>query len=375
MAKLYRRFKFRLDPNLEQIILIIKTFGCVRFIWNKMLEDIIAYFLITGEYLDRTPAKYKKKHPFLKEVDSMALCNSQMNLRTACKNYQRDEKIGFPAYKSKKRDVASYTTNCINNNIRIEGKHIVLPKLGKVRFKRHREIPDHYKLKAATIIRHASGSYYVSLLYEFEALPITPKPIEKVVGLDFSMPELFVSSDGERPFNPHYYRRSEEKLARMQRVLSHMQPGSKNFSEQKRKIAKVHEHIACQRRDFLHKLSTRIANEYDAVAVESLKMTGMSKALNFGKSVGDNGWGMFIQLLKYKLEEQGKRLIIVDKWFPSSKMCSKCGAIKHDLSLSDRTYVCPCCGHTMDRDLNAAINLKNEAIRILALENLKPNLA
>ena len=368
MGKIMRTaYQFRLKPDAEQIDLIQKTFDYSRFSYNKMLEAKIKHYAETGEDLLVTPAQFKKDYPFLKEIDSMALCNEQMHLQTAFKNFKRNKKFGFPKFKSRKKDRKSYTTNCIRNNIRIEGKFLVLPKLGRVRFIQHREVPEHYKLKSVTVSMHPSGNFYVSILYEYETLAIEPKPIEKVVGLDYSMPDLYVSSDGERGENPHYFRKSQEKLAKMQRALSRMQYGSNNYLKQLIRIAKLCEHITFQRRDFLHKLSFRIANEYDLVAVEDLSMSSMSRALNYGKSVHDNGWGMFIRFLTYKLEAQGKQLVKVDKWFPSSKTCSKCGAIKHDLSLSDRTFVCEHCGNVIDRDLNAAINIMNEAIRMLAL--------
>jgi len=252
----------------------------------------------------------------------------------------------------------------VNNNIRIEGSCIVLPKLGKVRIKQHRDIPGNYKLKSVTVSQTASGKYHVSILFEYEAY-IQPKPIIDVIGLDFSMPELYIDSNGEKPNFPRYYRRALGKLARMQRVLSKMVKCSNNYYKQRRKIAQLHEHIANQRKDFLHKQSRQITNAYDCVAVENLNMRAMSQSLNFGKSVADNGWGMFVSFLDYKLRVEGKQLIRVDKWFPSSKTCSVCGAVKQELSISERKYICDC-GSTMDRDVNAAINIRNEAVRILA---------
>lgn len=358
-------FKFRIYPNAAQRTLIAKTFGCVRFVYNKMLGEKIEHYNKTNESLLVTPAKYKSEFPFLKEVDSLALANAQMNLETAYRNFFRDKSIGFPKFKRKKDDRKSYTTNCVRNNIRIEGKYIRLPKLDKVRVKQHRHIPESYKLKSVTISQSASGKYYASVLFEYEDT-IEPKPIRTVVGLDFSMSELYISSEGEKPNFPRYYRRALKKLARMQRTLSKMQKGSNNYYKQRRRIARFHEHIANQRRDFLHKQSRQITNAYDCVAIEDLDMKAMSQALNFGKSVADNGWGMFTQMLRYKLNEQGKQLVKVSKWFPSSKTCSVCGFVKQELSLSERTYICDC-GNVLDRDMNAAINIKDEAIRMLAI--------
>ena len=358
-------YKFRLYPNKEQRELIAKTFGCVRFVYNKMLGEKIAYYNEHGKSLLVTPAKYKEEFEWLKEVDSLALANAQMNLETAYKNFFRDKSVGFPKFKSKKNDRKSYATNCINGNIRLKDGFIRLPKLGNVKVKQHREVPSHYKLKSVTVSRSASGKYYVSVLFEYE-INAQPKPVETIVGLDFSMSELYISSKGHKPEYPRFYRRSLTKLARMQRALSKMQKYSNNYYKQRRKISKLHEHIANQRKDFLHKQSRQITNGYDCVAIEDLNMKAMSKALNFGKSVHDNGWGMFVGFLSYKLAEQGKQLIKVDKWFPSSKTCSVCGTVKDELALSERIFICEC-GSILDRDTNAAINIENEALRILAI--------
>jgi putative transposase len=363
--KMNKALEFRLYPNREQQILIAKTFGCVRFVYNKMLGEKIEYYKEQGTSLLVTPAKYKTEFEFLKEVDSLALANTQLNLEAAYKNFFRDKSIGFPKFKSKHKDRKSYSTNCVNGNLRIDGKHLILPKLGKVRVKQHRAIPKHYKLKSATISQSPSGRYHVSILFAYETT-IEPKPINEVIGLDFSMAELYISSKGEKPNFPRYYRRALQKLARMQRALSKMVKYSNNYYKQKRKIAKFHERIANQRKNFLHKQSRQITNAYDCVAVEDLNMKALAQALNFGKSVSDNGWGMFTIFLGYKLTEQGKSLVKVNKWFPSSKTCSICGNVKQELSLSERTYLCDC-GNALDRDVNAAINIRDEAIRILSV--------
>lgn len=189
--------------------------------------------------------------------------------------------------------------------------------------------------------------------------------IEKVVGLDFSMSGLFVSSDNEFANYPRYYRNSLSKLQKEQRKLSKCQKGSNNRNKQRLKVARLHEKVTNQRRDFLHQLSRKITNSYDAVYIEDLNMQGMSQALNFGKSVHDNGWGTFTTLLSYKLKDAGKRLIKIDKWFPSSKTCSGCGAVKDELALSERIYTCNSCGLRLDRDINAAINIKNQGLLLV----------
>jgi len=330
-----------------------------------MLGEKIEHYNTCGQSLKVTPAKYKREFEFLKEVDSLALANVQLNLEVAYRNFFRNKSFGFPKYKSKKNERKSYTTNLVNGNIRIDGGMLILPKLGKIRIKQHRRIPEDYRLKSATVSQSASGKYHVAILYEYDCI-VKPKPIENIVGLDFSMKELYISSEDTKPNYPGYYRQSLQKLAHLQRALSKMTKYSNNYRKHRLKVAILHEHIANQRKDFLHKQSRQITNAYDCVAIEDLNMKGMSQALNFGKSVSDNGWGMFVSFLDYKLREEGKALIRVDKWFPSSKTCSVCGAIKKELSMSERIYQCDC-GNILDRDVNAAINIKNEALRLLSV--------
>jgi putative transposase len=370
MTKQNKAFKFRLLPNKEQSVLLAKTFGCVRFVYNKMLaerKETYEKFKDDKETLKKqkfpTPAKYKDEFPFLKEVDSLALANAQINLQKAYKNFFEGN-AKFPKFKSRK-DKQSYTTNLVNGNIELKDGHIKLPKLKLVKIKQHREIPADYKLKSCTISKTKSGKYYISILTEYEK-DIKPVSIQKVVGLDFAMDGLYVESEqGEKANYPRFYRQSLDKLAKEQHILSRRKKGSARWEKQRLKVAKLHEKTANQRRNFLHHKSKELAANYDAVIIEDLSMKGMSQTLNFGKSVHDNGWGMFITFLSYKLKEQGKQLVKIDKWFPSTKKCSCCGTEK-PMKLSERTYRCSC-GYVADRDYNSAINIKNEGIRLLAL--------
>jgi putative transposase len=360
---LNKAYKFRIYPTAEQIIIFDKTFGCCRFIFNKMLGDKIEYYKETEQSLKNTPAMYKTEFEFLKEVDSLALANVQLNLEKAYKNFFRDKSAGFPKFKSKRKSKQSYTTSCVNNNIKIIDGHIILPKVGAVKIKQHRIIPEIYTLKSVTVSKMPTGKYFASILFEYEKI-IVPVEVNKTVGLDFSMKEGYVSSDGEVEAYPRYYRCLLDKLQKVSRKLSKMQNFSQNWYKQKHKVALLHEKIANQRKDFLHKQSRQITNVYDLVGVEDLNMKGMSQALNFGKSVADNAWGMFRNMLKYKLEETGKYLVTIDKWFPSSKLCNNCGYKNDDLTLSIREWICPECGVAHDRDVNAAINIKDEAVRM-----------
>jgi len=320
---------------------------------------------IITKKLNNTPAQYKKEFEWLKEVDSLALANAQMNLQTAYNNFFRSPKTGFPKFKSKKSNHRSYTTNCVNGNIKLENGCIVLPKVGCIRLKQHRNVSSDYRLKSVTVSQAPSGKYYASVLFAYENQVQQIEP-QAFLGLDFSMHELYKDSNGKEPCYSRYYRQAEKKLAKEQRKLSNMQKGSNNRNKQRMKVAKLHEKVANQRKDFLHKQSRKIVNSYDCVCIENLDMKAMSQALHFGKSVSDNGWGMFVNFLQYKLEEMGKKLVKVDKFFASSQICSCCGHKNTKIkNLAIRAWDCPACGTHHDRDVNAAINIRNEGMRLV----------
>lgn len=372
-----KAYKFRLYPDREQAELFRKTFGCCRFLYNHMLADKIDLYEKTGKTKRLTPAGYKKTYPWLKEVDSLALANVQLHLEAAYRNFFKRKEAGYPKFKSKHRSRKSYTTNVVNGNIRLEGGKLRLPKAGYVRIKCHREIPADYVLKSVCVSMEPSGRYNASLLYEY---PVSESQAAgksgeeggahreaqemDILGIDFAMRGLAVFSDGRRAGYPMYYRASEKKLAREQRKLSRCRRGSRNYGKQKKKLAKQYEKVRNQRKDYLHKLSREIADSHDAVAVESLDMRGMSGSLHFGKSVMDNSFGMFREMLRYKLQDREKTLVEVGKYFPSSKKCSCCGRVKEALSLDERIYLCEC-GNRMDRDVNAAVNIREEGRRLL----------
>ncbi|WP_243291855.1 transposase [Bacillus sp. FJAT-47783] len=368
MTKQNKAYKFRIYPTDEQASVIRKTFGCVRFVYNKMLaerKETYERLKDDKEALKKlkhpTPAKYKKEFEWLKEVDSLALANAQLNLDKAYKAFFKGN-AKFPKFKSK-RHKQSYTTNVVNGNIQLLDGHIKLPKLKWVKIKQHREIPFEHKIKSCTLSMTSSGKYYISILAEYE-MEIESKKIEKVVGLDFTMDGLFVDSEGKKANYPKFYRQMLEKLVKEQRKLSRKKKGSSNWHKQRIRVAKVQEKVANQRKNFLHHKSKELVTKYDAVVIEDLDMKGMSQALKFGKSVSDNGWGMFTSFLQYKLNEQGKQLVKIDKWFPSTRTCSKCGSVK-EIKLSERTYQCTC-GLNLDRDYNSALNIKKEGIRLLS---------
>ena len=367
-----KAYKFRIYPNSEQRILFAKTFGCVRFVYNYFLNRKIQQYQTDQSTVTYTKCanemahlKKTEKFCFLKEVDSISLQQSLRHLETAFQNFFQNPKTGFPKFKSRKTSRKSYSTNCVNGNITIENGSLRLPKVGLVKLKQHRQIPSGYQLKSVTVSQTPGGTYYASVLFEYEN-QVSEQTPQTFLGLDYSMHDLYKDSNGNEPHYPRYYRQAEKKLKREQRRLSRMQKDSKNREKQRRKVAKLHEKVANQRKDFLHKQSRQIVDAYDCVCIENLDMKAMAQTLQFGKSVSDNGWGMFTTFLQYKLKEAGKRLVKIDQFFASSQICSCCGyqnsATKH---LAVREWDCPECGAHHDRDVNAAINIRKEGMRLV----------
>ena len=365
-----KAIKYRLYPTKEQEDMFAKTFGCCRKIWNLMLNDKIEHYRATKEMLQTTPAKYKKQeeYKYLKEVDSLALANVQLHLQTAYKNFFRDKKIGFPKFKSAKHSRKTYTTNNQNGTVSIIGNGVKLPKIGIVKAKIHRQPESDCKIKSATISQDNDGKFYVSILYEFEKTINQVSISDNVIGLDYKSDGLYTDSNGNICGSPKYYRKSQKKLARLQRQLSRKEKGSNNRNKARLKVARLQKHTANQRLDFLHKKSTEIANQYDVVCVETLDMKNMSnKGFGNGKATLDNGYGLFLTMLEYKLLERGKYFVKVDKWYPSSQLCYCCGKQHKEMkNLLTRQFVCEC-GYKNDRDINASLNIKKEGLRLLTV--------
>lgn len=362
-------FKFRIYPNKQQQEFLNQMFGACRFIYNQMLEDKINYYQQEKKMLNNTPAQYKNDNPWLKELDSYAFCNEQMNLQKAFNNFFRAPgKIGFPKFKSKKDDKLSYTTSNVNNVIKIlDLTHIKLPKIKSLKIKLHRQIPNDYIIKSVTIELKPSGKYYISILTEYESqIPQLELNINNSLGLDYSSSNFYVDSEGNFANYPRYYRELQEKLAREQRKLSKKKIGSNNYKKQKLIVARIHEKISNSRNDFQHKLSTQLANTYDYIFVEDLNMKSISQCLRLGKSTMDNAFGYFRIFLEYKMKFLSKQLIKINKFTPTSIICSECGAYHKDIvnSLSVREWVCPDCSTTHDRDVNAAKNIRNAGIQL-----------
>ena len=332
-----------------------------------MLEDKIKHYELTGETLKNYPSQYKENYPFLKDIDALALVGVNNALKLAYQGFF-EKRTNFPRFKSKKHGEQSYTTYCLHNNIRIENNHIRLPKIGFVKIKYHRPISSEYKIKNTTIIKDPSGKYYISVCVEYEyeyPTPILNK--DNSIGLDYSSPNFYVDSQGKKPNYPKYFRQAEEKLAREQRRLFHMVEGSKNWEKQRIKVARCYEKVSNQRKDWLHKLSYYFAENYDYVFVENIDLRAMAGTLKLGKSTNDNGFGMFREMLSYKMKDRGKIFYKIDKWFPSSKTCHHCGYIKEDLTLDDREWICPNCGELIYRDWNSAINILHQGFKELKI--------
>lgn len=350
-----KAYKYRLYPNKEQREYINKTIGCARFIYNKMLGDKIAHYKETKEMLKNTPSQYKKEYEWLKEVDSLALANAQMNLDKAYKNFFRDVKVGFPKFKSKKKSSNSYTTNNQKGTVYIENGYIKVPKLKTmIRIQQHRKFVG--TIKSCTISKSKTNKYYISILVDVDIKPL-PKT-DKKVGIDLGLKEFAICSDGYRVPNPKFLRRTEKRIKFLQRSLSRKQKGSSNRDKARLKLAKTFEKLVNQRKDFLHKLSTKLINENQVIVIEDLKVSNMVKNHKLAKAISEASWSEFRTLLTYKAEWYGRELIIAPSNYASSQLCHVCGYKNIDVkNLGLRAWKCPCCNTEHDRDMNASINL------------------
>ena len=361
-----KAYKFRLYPNEKQKEYFAKTFGCARFIYNRMLADKIKYYEETQKILHNTPAQYKKEFEWLKEVDSLALANAQLNLQNAYKNFFVKQNK-FPKYKSK-RNKQSYTTNNQNGNIHFteDNKYIILPKIKGVKIVKHRDIKG--IIKSVTISKNCANQYFISILTECEE-PQKLSNNKNIVGIDLGIKEFAVISNGEKIENPKFLKKSLDKLKKEQRKLSKCVNGSNNRSKQRIKVARIYNKITNQRNDFLHKLSTRLINENQVICLETLNIKNMIKNHCLAQSISDVSWSKFVDLLIYKSEWYGRSIIQIPQNYASSQTCSVCGYVNKEIKdLSIREWSCPNCNTHHDRDINASINILHKGLEILGQE-------
>lgn len=364
----YNTIKVRLYPNAEQEELFQKTFGCCRYIWNRMLSDHERFYYETDAHFIPTPAKYKNEAPFLKEVDNQALTQEFQKLSQAFRSFFRNPAaFGYPRFKRKKDDRDSFSACnhfCGNSaTIYITGTAVRMTKAGLVRATFPRRPRSGWKLTRITVEQSKTGKYYGYLLFACPAR--RPEPVkvtaERTAGLKYDSSHFYVTDNGVTADPPHWLRQSQEKAAAIQKKLCRLQQGSKNYRELVQKYRLLHEHIANQRRDFLHKESRRIANAWDAVCIRKDSLKAISEELG-GNGVRDTGFGMFRELLRYKLERQGKHLLEVERFIPTTKVCSVCGAVNETLSPRARRWACPVCGAEHRRGVNAAVNIKVQGL-------------
>jgi putative transposase len=358
-----KAFKYRIYPTKQQLILLNKTFGCVRVVWNHNVEIFNKFDKNkTEQESPLTSTLLRKKFEWMSEVSAAALQQKEMDFKSFKKNYfskTRKKKIGRPQFKTKD-NIQSFRLP--NQKFSLSDNKIRLEKIGKVKIILDREIPSNSKLMSVTVSKNKYNQLFASILVEVE---INEKPkTGKSVGLDIGIKTFLTGSDGLVVENPKYFRENQRKLSRAQRSFSRKKKGSIRRKKAKLKIARIHNKIANQRRDFIHKITAQLVDNYDIIAIEDLNVAGMIKNHKLAKSLSDASFSEFYNILSYKAKWYGKEVIKIERWFASSKTCSCCGWKNEHLTLSDRTFICKACGFEIDRDSNASKNILNEALRV-----------
>ena len=366
---IYRAYKYRFYPTKDQEVLLAKSFGCARLVYNRFLalrNQAYQDHKINVSYVDAafllTLDKQKEELSFLKEVPAVVLQQSLRNADTAYQNFFK-KKAQYPRFKSKGN---RQSIRFLPNGFVYDGKYsITLAKMDlPLKIKWSRTIPRGAKVKSVTVSKETSGRYFISFLCEDSVAPLPNS--DKSIGMDWGLKDFVTTSDGEKVTAPKYYRRSEKKLAKAQRDLSRKEKGSKNRQKARVKVAKAYAKVANQRKDFLHKLSSTIVHENQVICIEDIAVKNLSRNRHLSKSIMDSGWGEFVRQLEYKSQWSGRSLVKVGRFFPSSKTCSHCGCVKDHLDLSERSWTCSECGVVHDRDYNASVNIKAEGTSVLA---------
>lgn len=358
-----KAYKFRLLPNKTQQVLLSKTFGCTRYFWNQQVAIFNSYNKeINPEPVFKTSTELRSEIGWMKDVSAAAIQQKEIDFRQFKSqrfNKSRKKSIGDPKFK-KKGSKDSYRLP--NQKFKLIDDKIQLEKIGRVKFVKDREIPE-CKFISVTVSRNPNGQYFISVLIEQEILPL-PKT-NKEVGIDVGLKEFYTSSDGVTVCNQRYFRESQSKLKKLQKQLSKKKKGSSRREKLRLRVARVHQKICDQRDYFLHSESTKLIKEFDIIVIEDLNVKEMLKNKKLSKSISDVSWSNFFSMLKYKADWYGKTVVKIGRFEPTSKKCSCCGWIKEDLKLSDREFKCGGCGIVIDRDYNAAQNIKRVGVDAL----------
>ncbi|ACK73513.1 transposase, IS608 family [Gloeothece citriformis PCC 7424] len=362
---MYKAYKFKIYPNTEQQIALAKAFGCCRWYWNYSLNLCQETYNKTGKGLSRGYIQgllpgLKKEYPWLTDAYSQCLQVVALNLSTAYKNFF-DKRAKLPRFKSKHgRQSISYPAN-----VKFEDDYLKLPKIGLVYCRRHRDFEG--TIKTVTISKNPDEKYFASVLVDDGKEQTEPSVEGKAIGIDLGLTHFAITSNGSKYDNPKHLVKHSRNLKKKQQSLSRKKKGSNRRNKARKLVAKVHSKIARCREDFIHKLSRKLVNENQVIAVENLNVKGMVRNHNLAKAISDVGWGQFCTMLKYKAQREGKTYIEIDRFFPSSKTCNVCLNQVGSLPLDVRSWTCEHCQTNHDRDINAAINIRNESLRILSL--------